>query len=118
MIPVGAQSAAGYPDEPTEVTASRAVATVPGMTVPAVEAVEAVVREWHDEEGWGVLDCAQTPGGCWAGFSAVGIDGYRRLSAGQRVWLEWETAEQDGFTFRAVRTWPYDAAAQRADFSR
>ena len=29
------------------------------------------VRVWHAEEGWGVIDSAETPGGCWTHFSAV-----------------------------------------------
>ncbi|MGI8701473.1 MAG: hypothetical protein ACR2JU_09765 [Nocardioidaceae bacterium] len=24
----------------------------------------ATVRTWHDDEGWGVLDLPETPGGC------------------------------------------------------
>lgn len=69
----------------------------------------ATVREWHDEEGWGVLDCAQTPGGCWAGFAAVEMDGYRVLVPGRQVTLaEWEGpgAEQDGYDYVAVRVIP------------
>ncbi|WP_432498775.1 S1 domain-containing protein [Kineococcus auxinigenes] len=72
-------------------------------------AVEAVVREWHSEEGWGVVDCPQTPGGCWAHFSHVAITGYRQLHAGQAVALEWEAGDQDGFAYRAVRLWPTDS---------
>jgi len=37
--------------------------------------VEGVVREWHPEQGWGVIDAQDTPGGCWAHFSRVAIDG-------------------------------------------
>jgi cold shock protein len=64
--------------------------------------VEAVVRQWDDGEGWGVLDSAETPGGCWTHYSHVEMDGYRRLVAGQRVELDWEGLGQDGFNFRAV----------------
>ncbi|MGW1529923.1 cold-shock protein [Streptomyces sp. NPDC002159] len=65
--------------------------------------IEAMVREWDDEEGWGVLDSSETPGGCWAHFSAVEMPGFRSLVAGQKVTLEWESGEQDGFQHRAVR---------------
>ena len=37
------------------------------------------------DEGFGVIDSAETPGGCWAYFSVIVMDGYRRLQAGQRV---------------------------------
>ena len=72
--------------------------------------VEGVVREWHPEEGWGVIDAQETPGGCWAHFSSVAIDGYRELVRGQVVTLECDAVEQDGFRYRARRVWPTGAA--------
>ena len=44
-----------------------------------------VVREWHRDEGWGVLDSPATPGGCWAGFGDVLVAGFRALTPGQEV---------------------------------
>ncbi|MGZ4453535.1 MAG: cold-shock protein [Nocardioides sp.] len=75
--------------------------------------VRGVVRVWHDEEGWGVVDSEATPGGCWAHFSAVLVAGFRRLRVGQEVLLEAEAVEQDGYAFRAVEVWPADAAPVR-----
>lgn len=46
--------------------------------------IDAVVREWHAEFGWGVVDSAEPPGG-------------------SRVLLDYETGSQDGYDFRAVR---------------
>jgi len=81
--------------------------------------VHAVVREWRDDEGWGVVDSPETPGGCWAHFSHIAIAGwYRTTHAGQQVMLEWQAADQDGFDYRAVRLWPVGqapAAAEVAD---
>ncbi len=68
--------------------------------------VDGTVREWHDEDGWGVLDSPETPGGCWAHFSMVQVDGYRSLLEGQAVHFEWERGWQDGYDFRAVRVHP------------
>ncbi|WP_236670859.1 cold shock domain-containing protein [Streptomyces sp. 7-21] len=72
--------------------------------------VGARVREWHDAEGWGVLDSAETPGGCWAHYSdiapASGNDGFRSLTPGQPVILEWEAGAQDGYAYRARRVVP------------
>lgn len=65
-----------------------------------------VVRVWHDERGWGVIDAPDAPGGCWAHFSVVLVEGCASLTAGQRVELEWETARQDGYGFRATSVWP------------
>ena len=59
------------------------------------------VREWQDEEGWGVLDSLDTAGGCWAHFSAVDGQGYKSLRAGQSVEFRYERAQQDGFAYRA-----------------
>jgi cold shock protein len=66
----------------------------------------AIVREWHAEQGWGVLDCPDTPGGCWAHFSHLDMPGYRALSPGQEVRLDWETTEVDGYRYCAVHVVP------------
>ena len=61
-----------------------------------------------------VLDSEDTPGGCWAHFSAVTssasrlVDGvevseFKSLTLGDVVDFEWETPGQDGFfEFRAT----------------
>ena len=61
------------------------------------------VREWHAELGWGVLDSPDTPGGCWAHFSHIDGTGFRALTVGTNVQLDWEPAQQDGYSFRATR---------------
>jgi 2-iminobutanoate/2-iminopropanoate deaminase len=69
--------------------------------------VSGTVREWHDEEGWGVLDSAETPGGCWAHFSSIQRDrGFKSLAVSDEVWFTFEVADQDGYAFRAVDVWP------------
>jgi CspA family cold shock protein len=72
------------------------------------------VRTWHDDEGWGVVDSEASPGGCWVHASAVLVPGYRSLRVGQEVLLDFETAEQDGYTFRATEVWPSDQDPVRA----
>lgn len=64
------------------------------------------VRVWHDEDGWGVLDSEDTPGGCWASFACVLVAGYRTLATGQEVAFDFEAPGQDGYSFRAVEVWP------------
>lgn len=56
--------------------------------------------------GRGSSDSEQTPGGCWAHFSALEMPGYGSLEAGRLVRLEWESATQDGYRFRATRVIP------------
>lgn len=74
--------------------------------------VDAVIREWNVDEGWGVIDSPETPGGCWAHFSNAAVAGYVRFESGQAVRLDWEAPGQDGYPFRAVRFWPTDRAPE------
>jgi cold shock protein len=67
-----------------------------------------IVREWHSDEGWGVIDSDTTPGGCWAHFSSVLMSGYRSLSPGQPVSFEFEPGRQDGYAYRAIAVWTGD----------
>lgn len=61
-----------------------------------------VVREWHDRDGWGVLDSEETPGGCWAHVSHLKMAGEARAEAGQTVTFTFESGRQDGFDYRAL----------------
>lgn len=61
------------------------------------------MQEWHSEEGWGVLACPETSGGCWVHASRITGNGYRSLTPGQVVQVEWERARQDGYDYRAVQ---------------
>ena len=70
------------------------------------ELLIANVREWHDDEGWGVVESADLAGLCWVHFSVVEMVGYRRLAPGQRVLVQVEYAEQDGYDCRATRVVP------------
>jgi CspA family cold shock protein len=70
--------------------------------------VLATVREWSDEEGWGVLDSPETPGGCFGHYADIQAPGFRTLSPGQQVDLVWEAPgfKQDGYDYRAVNIVP------------
>lgn len=62
------------------------------------------VRMWNDEEGWGVIDSPQTPGGCWAHFSHIVAEGFRTLEVGATVSLDWQqVTNQDGYRYCATR---------------
>ncbi|MEV4704673.1 cold shock domain-containing protein [Actinoplanes sp. NPDC049316] len=71
--------------------------------------VAGTIREWHDDEGWGVIDSSETPTGCWAHFSAAAVEGYASFDPGDPVWLEWEAPGQDGYASRATRFWPRES---------
>jgi CspA family cold shock protein len=64
-----------------------------------------VVRAYDWDLGWGVVDGADVPGGCWVHLSAIAADGYRTLDAGQQVSFRAEAVPQDGYDFRAVKVW-------------
>ncbi len=49
--------------------------------------IRGVVRVWHRDQGWGVIDSQDTPGGCWAHFSSVLVPGYRELRYAGRLFV-------------------------------
>jgi CspA family cold shock protein len=64
------------------------------------------VREWNDDDGIGVIDSADTPGGCWVHFSYIVTEGWRSLNPGDQVGFTYEAVPQDGYGYRAVLVWP------------
>jgi CspA family cold shock protein len=52
--------------------------------------VIAEVREWRDEEGWGVLSADEAPGDIFVHFSNIEMHGYKSLKPGERVEVEVE----------------------------
>ena len=60
-----------------------------------------VVRVWRRDDGWGVVDAEETPGGCWVHVSAVRASVHRELRAGQQVRFAFEAVQQDGYDYRA-----------------
>jgi CspA family cold shock protein len=50
--------------------------------------VIATVREWSDEEGWGVLSADEAPGDIFVHFSNIQMDGYKSLEPGEQVEVE------------------------------
>jgi CspA family cold shock protein len=65
-----------------------------------------VVREWNEDEGFGVIDSLDTPGGCWAHFSSIVMAEYRVLAAGDPVAFTCEEGRQDDYDYRAILVWP------------
>lgn len=67
------------------------------------------VRFWLVDEGWGVVDSSETPGGCFVSFAFVELDRYRSLTDGQTVELEWErppSGDYEGYAYFAKRVIP------------
>ena len=80
-------------------------------------ATRGTVRVWHTEEGWGVIDSAETPGGCWTHFSAVLVPGFAEFAAGEDVTFTFDAADQDGYRFRTVEAWPAGRTPVRHEVS-
>lgn len=68
---------------------------------------EATVREWHDDDGWGVVVGASFEEACWVHYSAIEMEGFHRLLIGQHVYVEAERFPQDGFSLRAIHVKPH-----------
>jgi CspA family cold shock protein len=64
--------------------------------------VRGTVKEWHEDEGWGVLTSPEAPGEVWAHLTMFG-EGYTAVHAGDAVQFEFIAMDQDGFAYRA--TW-------------
>jgi CspA family cold shock protein len=64
-----------------------------------------VVEHYHEDLGWGVIEADGHPGGCWVHFSAIVGPPPHSLRAGEPVGLISESADQDGFAYRAVKVW-------------
>ena len=69
---------------------------------------EGEVALWHADEGWGVIESSSTPAGCFAHYSVIVMDGFRRLHVGHHVHFEFEETIglQDSYRFRATRVVP------------
>jgi cold shock protein len=72
------------------------------------DAVAGVIRWFAADEGWGVVDAPEVPGGCFVHFASIQMDGYRQLHAGQQVRFAFERPGflQDGLPYRALVVWP------------
>ncbi|OZF06682.1 hypothetical protein CH300_07735 [Rhodococcus sp. 15-1154-1] len=80
-----------------------------------------VIRKWYADEGWGVLDSLDTPGGCWVHVSmlwAITLPPARENESihitgssvdavvGETVDFEWEQVRQDGYDYRGISVRP------------
>lgn len=74
----------------------------------ATDRASGVVRWFDGEQGWGVIDAPEVPGGCFVIFFNIVGEGYRSLQDGQKVTFTYEEPgfKQDGFDFRALEVWP------------
>lgn len=77
---------------------------MPSSPEQPTPAIGGIVRVWH-QDGWGVIDSPETPGGCWAHFSDLDVPGFKELLDGHSVTFTFEPANQDGYSYRALHVW-------------
>ena len=65
--------------------------------------VRTTVERWDNAEGWGVLTAtAETPGGIFAPFFSIQMEGFKTLRPGQDVEAIVAAREQDGYQYFAT----------------
>jgi CspA family cold shock protein len=67
--------------------------------------VVTIVREWREDEGWGVVQADELDKGIWFHFSRIDMEGYRSLRPGQRVEIRVEGPlpfEVEGYRYQAT----------------
>jgi hypothetical protein len=77
------------------------------------------VRVWDAEQGWGVFDSAETPGGCWADANEVmPMKQPLDLRPGSSVRFDWTDISPllvEGFRYRAYSFYPIDESLDLDD---
>jgi CspA family cold shock protein len=65
---------------------------------------EGTVKWWRPDQGYGAIASPLTaPWDIWSHFAAVEMEGFRALTPGERVAVEFGPADQESFRYRAHR---------------
>lgn len=88
----------------------------PGPESPEPEEhyARGVVKFFKRDKGYGGIRSPDAPGDIWVHMSAIDMEGFRSLEAGQEVECRYERADQDSWKYRAtwVRPLPKDDDAE------
>lgn len=67
------------------------------------------IRFWDTEQGWGVIDSPDTPGGCWIHHSTPSTARHQGMEPGRVVNFAWRRVPgegvQDGYDYVATDAW-------------
>lgn len=76
-----------------------------GVLRHAGDMAHGTVKFFKPEKGWGAIASPDLTAGCdaWVHFSAIEMDSYRALEAGDQVEFDYEAAQQDSCRFRVTR---------------
>ena len=64
------------------------------------------VKFWKDDKGWGGIEGPDLAGDVWVHFSAIDMDGYHSLEAGQQVEVTYTRQDQDSWEYVAESVRP------------
>ncbi|TAK15013.1 MAG: cold shock domain-containing protein [Acidobacteria bacterium] len=71
------------------------------------------VKWWRDDKGHGVIACAEiSPWDIWCHFSAIQVHGFKALSSGQTVEVDFSRTDQESFKYVARRVRPIPERAR------
>lgn len=75
------------------------------VSIDTVDMAQGTVKFFKPDKGYGAISSPELPEGldAWVHFSAIEMEGYRSLEAGDPVEFDYEPAQQDSFRFVATR---------------
>jgi CspA family cold shock protein len=83
---------------------AREAAGVPAQPLGTQGTTIGIVKYWHTEKGHGAISTdATAPWDIWCHFSQVVGEGFRSLTPGERVEVDYLRIDQDSFRFMATR---------------
>ena len=92
------------PREPRPDDLARAAAGEPPDTLPVRASAEGTVKWWRGDKGYGAIATTATaPWDIWCHFAAIEGSGYKELTPGERVLVDYRRANQESFRYLADR---------------
>ena len=83
---------------------AREFAPLPTEPLGTQSVAEGTVKWWRDAKGYGVISVSQlAPWDVWCLFAHIEGDGFRTLTAGERVEVEYMRWDKDSFKYVATR---------------
>jgi CspA family cold shock protein len=92
---------------------------VPPEPIGTEDAGTGVVKWWRDNKGYGVIACDKTsPWDIWCHFSHIEGAGFRSLTAGERVVVDYVRLDRESFKYVARRVRQRLLATRQDDATR
>lgn len=92
------------PRDPRPDDLARAAAGEPPEPLYTVAETVGTVKYWRDDKGYGAIASEATaPWDIWCHFSAIEGSGFKELTPGERVHVDYYRANQESFRYLAER---------------